>query len=364
MGPKIPAQMEGAPENGWKGIGVQKPPVSLKPEKKDSAKGLVELLTFLESNKSKRYSPGKYFNLLAEVDNKTKEYFVNNHISEEDRKQTIGEIEKYLHGKGSIAGISKMLKGLAAKWRSPNQSSNNTNWRSTYEAHAAEIDDIVNNKKAEAPKVLGNWLIKQQIYKKGTYPPFLPRDPYIAGETAKSIMMVFDKFPRLKGWANGIQPMSMYDVGRYPNYYAQTILNNPWGKGLIEYNPNRFAALDCIKHSYEKDVKSGFHPKGTQWQSIIVHKYGHVIDEFLTKNNAASSTVKNFSDYIFSDVCKMDGKSPDEIKSLLSRYANNDHAEFFAEAIAEALTSPHPRKTAVLVLQETEQFMNDANLKF
>lgn len=79
---------------------------------------------------------------------------------------------------------------------------------------------------------------------------------------------------------------------------------------------------------------------------IVVHEYGHVIDEFLTKNNAASSTVKNFSDYIFSDVCKMDGKSPDEIKSLLSRYANNDHAEFFAEAIAEALTSPHPRKTA------------------
>ena len=121
-----------------------------------------------------------------------------------------------------------------------NQSSNNTNWKSTYEAHAAEIDDIVNNKKAEAPKVLGNWLIKQQIYKKGTYPPFLPRDPYIAGETAKSIMMVFDKFPRLKGWANGIQPMSMDDAGKHPNYYAQTILNNPWGKGLIEYNPNRF----------------------------------------------------------------------------------------------------------------------------
>ena len=364
MGPKIPAQIEGAPANGWKAIRTLKHQVSLNPEKEDTAKGLAELLTFLESNKAKRYSPGKYFNLLAEVDNKTKEYFVNNHISEEDRKQTIGEIEKYLHGKGSITGISQLLKRFAIKWKTPNQSSNNTNWKSTYESHAAEIDDIVKNKKAEAPKVLGNWLIKQQIYKRGTYPPFLPRDPHIAGEMAKSIMGVFDKFPRLKGWANGIQPMSMYDVGRHPNYYAQTILNNPWGNGLIEYNPNRFATLDYIKLSYEKDVKSGFHPKGTQWQSIIVHEYGHVIDEFLTKNNAASSTVKNFSDYIFSDVCKIDGKSLDEIKNLLSRYANNDHAEFFAEAIVEALTSPHPRKTASQVLEETERFMNDVNLKF
>lgn len=89
-----------------------------------------------------------------------------------------------------------------------------------------------------------------------------------------------------------------------------------------------------------------------------------MIDEFLTKNNAASSTVKNFSDYIVLDVCKMRGKTENEITRLLSKYAYQDHAEFFAEAIAEALTSPHPRKTASQVLEETERFMNDVNLKF
>lgn len=88
------------------------------------------------------------------------------------------------------------------------------------------------------------------------------------------------------------------------------------------------------KNTYKMSVMSNFHPKGTDYDSIITHELGHTIDYVL----------KVGEDKEIIDLYK--NNSPEE---TVSRYAREDIKEFIAEAFAEYMHSEEPREMAMKV---------------
>ena len=197
-------------------------------------------------------------------------------------------------------------------------------------------------------------------------------------ESAKSIassyQRVFDRYPQLKGKfdAPHAHPVKMKD-----NTYAWCWYRN----GQVEVNPKRYNNWTKIFRSYEDDVISGWHPKGTTAESIITHELGHAVDALLARQGVlggytlsgeyrmASSSLKQT---IMNRVAK---KYPDSlpgqtmylhsgkegvkhaISDGLSRYATKNPQEWFAESFAEYLTSASPREIATEFGLELEKLL-------
>lgn len=56
------------------------------------------------------------------------------------------------------------------------------------------------------------------------------------------------------------------------------------------FRPDRYAsAIPCIANAqalarqYASDIRSNWHPAGTDWQAIITHEIGHAIDGFISQ---------------------------------------------------------------------------------
>ena len=114
---------------------------------------------------------------------------------------------------------------------------------------------------------------------------------------------------------------------------------------------------DRIRKSYERDVATGFHPKGTDWRSIISHETGHAIEDKIADAFMRKPEVRNMSfdkafkykfmrqgthDIVNKAVANVKksgvyGKnvSAYSIKDRLSGYSHKNQSETFAEAIAD-----------------------------
>lgn len=110
----------------------------------------------------------------------------------------------------------------------------------------------------------------------------------------------------------------------------------------IVWNASRSYA-DTLK-SYERDVKSKYHPQGTiGTRSIIDHELGHKLDELLGLKRAMEFEA------IYDDAVS---KGFEYVQDNLSRYAwtgDDPKAEFIAEAWAEYLYSDSPREMALKI---------------
>ena len=103
---------------------------------------------------------------------------------------------------------------------------------------------------------------------------------------------------------------------------------------------------DEIDVYYNKDIESGWHPKGTTGASIIVHELGHALDNMIgvSKNNELKLYYE---------------KIKKEIGTGLSRYAETSIKEFLAEGFAEYIESPNPREMALKVGKFYETLYNE-----
>ena len=112
-----------------------------------------------------------------------------------------------------------------------------------------------------------------------------------------------------------------------------------------------------LDKSYKNDVASNFHPKGTDWRSIIAHETGHAIEDKIADAFMQTPEVRNMSfdkafkykflrqgthDIVNKAVANVKksgvhGKkvSSDYIRRNLSTYATKNQSETFAEAIAD-----------------------------
>lgn len=159
-------------------------------------------------------------------------------------------------------------------------------------------------------------------------------------ESAKSIFIgyekLFTKYPQLK---NKFEEIIVKRLGQ--RTYARSFLMS----GKIEVNKVFYKDYKNLVEQYKNDVKSKWHPEGTDADGIILHELGHNINGFLSiKKNMPYQTI---SVDIKREVLKRCGlSSKKDVEDGLSRYAAVKPSEFFAEAFCEFISSKQPRLIA------------------
>lgn len=114
--------------------------------------------------------------------------------------------------------------------------------------------------------------------------------------------------------------------------------------GKIEVNTNFYKDYKNLVKIYANDVKSKWHPQGTDAGAIIIHEIGHNINGYIAKKkNIYYGEVAN---EIKKEVLKRSGKTNNDVEDELSRYAKKNTREFFAEAFCEFIASKNPRLVA------------------
>ena len=183
-----------------------------------------------------------------------------------------------------------------------------------------------------------------------------------------SYKTVLNKYPELKGQLASFK----YDGAKGNAYASCRTLT-----GEIQTH-KMFANYDKLVQNYASDVAAGFHPVGTDHNSIIVHELGHALDGYMTKKkllgadynsygvlHSASQTAKDmtlkflgFDRQEIAIELKSQGLTLSQRRDILterekefiaehiSKYAAENEKEFFAECFAEYVTSDEPREAA------------------
>lgn len=185
-----------------------------------------------------------------------------------------------------------------------------------------------------------------------------------------SYKTVLNKYPELKGQLVAFK----YD-GVKGDVYAGCIAMT----GEVKAH-GLFAKYDRLVKTYANDVAAGFHPIGTDHNSIIVHELGHALDGYMTKKGLLGGVINPYgiirssvdvqkqvleqlgwnSEYLkklkeslkaqgFTHpqiVDKINEQRKEFITRQVSEYAADNEKEFFAECFAEYVMSDKPRKAA------------------
>jgi hypothetical protein len=124
-----------------------------------------------------------------------------------------------------------------------------------------------------------------------------------------------------------------------------------WGKYEgVTFNKKWASNYDDFLATLKNDVAKGWHPVGADTPaSVLTHEFGHQVDNLLKAKNARSWVDPMFADYRkqVQAIVTTEGVTVRAAQGrLLSAYANESSAEFFAEAFAEWLHNPNPRPIA------------------
>lgn len=180
----------------------------------------------------------------------------------------------------------------------------------------------------------------------------------------EQIARVQHEYPEVKG------AVSELKTWNHQSAYA-AIETQSDGSMKFLIGTNQYSqGLDAVKRQYASDVSTGFHPIGTDAGSIVYHEYGHVLANISTKQgmgvSAKGKVAANYADqlkFIISrksnsvekewlfEAAKTTGSKPSELMKTISRYAQKNPAETFAEAFSEVMGSASPRKEAVEIVK-------------
>ncbi len=176
----------------------------------------------------------------------------------------------------------------------------------------------------------------------------------------EQIARVQQQYPEVKGAVSELKTWS------HKTAYA-AIETQADGSMKFLIGTNQYGqGLDAVKKQYANDVSTGFHPTGTDAGSIVYHEYGHVLANISTKQSMGVSAKGNVAanyderlkfirsrksnsvekEWLF-EAAKTTGSKPSEIMKTVSRYAQKNPAETFAEAFSEVMGSASPRKESV-----------------
>ena len=155
---------------------------------------------------------------------------------------------------------------------------------------------------------------------------------------------VYSKYPQIK--YGGIRKNKLGEF---------TYANNLSIRNVITLNSKKYDNLEELKKTYDENVKSEFHPQGTDYNSIITHELGHGLQQYIEKkHNIAAKDIR-------AKVLKKLGIKQKDVKAHLSEYAMakpREAHEFFAEAFAEYMTSKNPRPLALEFGKEIDRILN------
>lgn len=191
-------------------------------------------------------------------------------------------------------------------------------------------------------------------------------------QTVATVKQFIDKYPMAK---EAITTITVGDHGYtdtfdddYFKAHPKTMAFYNRENGVLCLNPSLYDKksnrASKFEEVYRETVESGYHPKGTDHTSVIVHEMAHAIDNYYSTTNKA-----NFAAEVKREVSFYASKTKKDFsvnaqKTGLSEYAMVNEAEFFAEAIAEYFCSPSPREIATSVGQTLDRRMaNDQRFK-
>ena len=170
------------------------------------------------------------------------------------------------------------------------------------------------------------------------------------------------KYPELKEAVSNIAPDNRKGV------YAAAGTGYS-GKNTLYIGQGHYGkGIEHLKECYQNDVDSGYHPQNTDYKSIIWHEYGHLLAYqhyktdmgFKAKDSlgyydgmeyAKKVRGRSFEKAVVRDAAKSLKITQKELKSRISRYAEKNPAETFAEAFAEFNNSPNPRPECIAMMK-------------
>ena len=237
------------------------------------------------------------------------------------------------------------------------------------EAERKKADDFIKNGKdriAQYKDAANSFIVKQRLDESGIFKPDRKVDlTGIDVECAKTAAICVDKFvqrfPFLIGQLGGLDSSE-----RGSRTYASCKRLSDLGRVALNKSPQFFGSEAGARKSYDDDVRTGFHPEGTTYESVVTHEFAHALGGWLTRHNVFGSDLgsegKQFESRLRLSVLKKLKMTKALVGKELSRYAEKDSYEWFAEAMAEALHSPNPRPMATECLRQLEDILQKEGL--
>lgn len=187
----------------------------------------------------------------------------------------------------------------------------------------------------------------------------------------KTITEIQTKYPEVKGAVQDLKTLSKNGT------YAQVGLYYG-GKMELKVSSKYYGqGLDYMKKNYDNSTEIGFHPKGTEHDAIIWHEYGHVLHNISNKQKAGLSPSDNVHEMRIDQKEKLSltqklydiahsqtaqkewaneaaselGIPSSKLADGISKYAQKNFSELFAEAFAEVMRSKNPSKEALAIVK-------------
>ena len=216
---------------------------------------------------------------------------------------------------------------------------------------------------SKTKKEATEYAVKELGFEKASYGTKLDIDTI--NHINKQVSDIQSKYPHLKG---AVQEVKVSSSGKM---YA-CIETAADGRMTLKVSSKYYGkGLELLEQQYKADCDIGFHPKGTTAKDIVWHEYGHVYAgvEIKKAHGIKANETLNYTDYhkslnfmsdkrrgsfetqVANQAAKSTGKSVSELQKSISRYAQKNTKELFAEAFAEFNGSSNPSPECIALMK-------------
>lgn len=155
-----------------------------------------------------------------------------------------------------------------------------------------------------------------------------------------NMQKVYKDFPQIKGKIKKLQSIE------HPNGGMNIEPDLKDNKYIMQINKKFFNNENIAQKQYNKDLKSGFHPKGTNYKDMGIHELGHSVtfeiikDKYKNKNDIANDwnkdiTAKQIVQQAFTNLGINDKLTKTMLRNNISVYARRKYSETIGEAFAD-----------------------------
>ena len=169
----------------------------------------------------------------------------------------------------------------------------------------------------------------------------------------EAITNIQSKYPELKG---AVENLGCTNA----NVYAAVVFSQRDASASLMIGAKAYKdGKQKVFDAWQEDVELGYHPKGTDGNSVFWHEYGHV---YAAQSNRQPNNTRNTMNAINNSVAESKWKNTaaermgvdaDSLGKNISRYATVNDAELFAEAFA-AYNTGAPNKWAKAIVEAAD----------
>lgn len=165
-------------------------------------------------------------------------------------------------------------------------------------------------------------------------------DKKVLSNILTNMEKVYDDFPQVKGQIKEIQSI------KHPYGGLNITPDLEDDKYIMQMNRNKFNDEKIAIKEYNKDLKAGFHPKGTTYKDMGIHELGHCVTYEIIRNKYSTPkqisndwnndiTAKEIIEKSFTNLGISDKLTKRTLRSNISTYARRKYSETIGEAFAD-----------------------------